>query len=316
MLFENVNQYERAKSALIKESGDVEKSFELIKNDNIFMEMSENELKSALYDLNEGLGEMILNFGSKLLGGDISKIDDVLKKMKEQELKFNREEFDIYNQFYSLVQDKKAIEKDKGNPNQREMLEDTEQSMNLLNKQWKELTKSHNEIFNSMEEKIKSLTGDNNRKKKYFNAKRADDVLATRTDRYEKIKSLAAKNKERSEELEDFFGVSTDKLKKDVDKAEANYKKQEDVLAKQKTPDQNKYSFSKSPEFAQRLKEIKDNMRVNTKIKTKKALAALENDIKDIMSSDNFKSYSMGEKRSIANVFYEVQNLIEKLTKS
>jgi hypothetical protein len=113
MLFENINQYNKAKNLLIENEGNVDKVLDLLKSDRQFENTTENDLRSKLDKLNEGLGDKILNFLGDSFGGDISKIKTVLTQMKEQELKFNKEENEIYNEFYSLLQDQKELEKNK-----------------------------------------------------------------------------------------------------------------------------------------------------------------------------------------------------------
>jgi hypothetical protein len=89
-----------------------------------------------------------------------------------------------------------------------------------LNNRFRELTSTHNEIFDSLEQKAKDLIGDNQRKRKYFNAERANDVLETKKDRYEKVKALTDMSSKRSEDLENFFGVSSQKLQNQVTQAQ------------------------------------------------------------------------------------------------
>ena len=240
MIFQNINQFEKAKKLLIENEGDINSTLIILKGDRSFSSISESELIDALNKLNEGLGEKILNFLGGKLGGDISKLKDVLSKMKEQELKFNNEEYEIWNQFYRLLQDQKALDKDKKNPNYTDLNKELAQSRNSLNLRMKELTKTYDEIFNALEEKVKGLVQDSPRKKRYFNAQRADDVLVTKNDRYEKIKAITAKNSERSKDLHDFFGIDPEQAKKDADIA-----KQEAENAAQKAAQQTP-SFNKS----------------------------------------------------------------------
>ena len=152
--------------------------------------------------------------------------------MKEQELKFNQEEYEIYEEFYRTLQDQKALEKDKKNPNYQDLRSDLDSSRNSLNVRMKELNKSHHEIFDALEQKVKDLVKDSNRKKKYFNAQRASDVLETRNDRYEKIKAITSKSSIRTKDLEDFFNVDVNQARQQVAQAEAQANKEEEKLAK------------------------------------------------------------------------------------
>ena len=146
--------------------------------------------------------------------------------MKEQELKFNQEEYEIYEEFYRTLQDQKALEKDKKNPNYQDLRSDLDSSRNSLNVRMKELNKSHHEIFDALEQKVKDLVKDSNRKKKYFNAQRASDVLETRNDRYEKIKAITSKSSIRTKDLEDFFNVDVNQARQQVAQAEAQANKE------------------------------------------------------------------------------------------
>jgi glycyl-tRNA synthetase beta subunit len=232
MLFENVNQFQAAKRTLLENDRNVPHTVEVLKNSQLFSNLSEGEIILAVTELNEGLGDRIMNFLSGAFGGDVNSIKTVLTQMKEQELKYNQEEFQIYNEFYALLQDQKALDRDKNNSDYQALSNDIAQSRNGLNTRMKELNKAHGEIFDALETKVKDLVKDSNRKKKYFNAQRATDVLETKNDRYDKIKAVTAKSSRRSQELEDFFGVNTEQAKENVDKAKAKAKQEVDALSK------------------------------------------------------------------------------------
>jgi hypothetical protein len=232
MLFENVNQFQAAKRTLLENDRNVNYTVEVLKNSQLFSSLSEGEIILAVTELNEGLGDRIMNFLSGAFGGDINSLKTVLTQMKEQELKYNREEFEIYNEFYALLQDQRALDRDKTNPDHQGLSNDIAQSKNGLNMRMRELNKAHGEIFDALETKVNDLVKDSNRKKKYFNAQRAIDVVETRNDRYDKQKAITAKSTRRSEELEDFFGVNVNKAKEDVDKAKAKAKQEVDALSK------------------------------------------------------------------------------------
>jgi hypothetical protein len=323
MLFENIKQYDKAKKALIENEGNINLVFNILKKDQDFKTLSEGELRSSLSELNEGLGERIVNFVGGAFGGDISKIKTVLTQMKEQELKFNREENEIYNEFYRLLQDKKQLEKSKDNPNRESLSKDITTGMNALNTRMRELTKTQDEIFNALEEKVKSLVGDNNRKKRYFNAQRATDVLETKNDRYEKIKSITAKSAKRSQELENFFGVDVEGTKKEAEKAAAEAEKKVDTLTNSQTAptasttssgNKNvKISFDESPEkeLFQKLEKIKNDP--GGFYAKRKNMEDLEEEILDATNDDSFKNYSEEKKKSINNLYLLTKQLYKEL---
>lgn len=313
MLFENINQYNKAKNLLIENAGDVEYVLNLLKEDNSFTDLSEGDLKSRLEKLNEGLGDKILNFLGGALGGDISKIKTVLSQMKEQELKFNREENEIYNEFYGLLQDQKELEKNKQNPDYDSLRKDITQGMNALNTRMKELTKSHDEIFNALEEKIKSLVGDNKRKKKFFNAQRATDVLETKNDRYEKIKAITSKSSKRSNELEKFFGVSVEDTKKEAEKAAKEAEKKVENLETEGPDNSSAYQEAPEREFYKKLKRIMNEP--GGFISKKKDLDNLEDEIENIKGSEDFKTYSEEKKKAIESLTHNITSYRMELKK-
>jgi hypothetical protein len=291
MLFENAAQFQKAKQTLLENERDVNKSARILVKSPLFNDLSEGELISQLTELNEGLGDTIMNFLSGAFGGDISKLKTVLTQMKEQELKFNREEYQIYEEFYRLLEDQKALDKDRENPNYRNLTRDLQQSRNALNIRMKELTKTHNEIFNALELRVRDLTKDSNRKKTYFNAQRANDVLETRTDRYEKQKAITARSTVRSKELEDFFNVSLTDLEKEREEAERKAKEQEEKLRRQTvSSDDNPHNHDDPSSIPQKFKKrISEIMSFPGDIHYTKIrkLGDLQHEIVDTITDDN-----------------------------
>ncbi len=320
MLFENVNQYQKAKETLLENERNIDLTVSILKQSPIFSNLSEGQIISGVTQLNEGLGDTIANFIGGAFGGDISKIKTVLTQMKEQELKFNREEYEVYNEFYRTLQEQKALEKDKDNPNYQSMNKDIMQYRNGLNMRMKELTKSHDEIFNALEGKIKDLVGDNKRKKKYFNAQRATDVLETRNDRYEKIKAVTARSAERSNDLEKFFGVTVEDAQKDADTAKAKANKAVDNLEKTQqvnpsaTP-MSKEVYTKDPQksFFEKFENIRNS--VGGFYSKRKDLTTLRDDIYKEMVSDGGKKHDRQTLVELNKIFSQVENLYTTLEK-
>jgi hypothetical protein len=312
MIFQNINQFEKAKKLLIENEGNIDLTLIILKGDKSFSSISESELTDALNKLNEGLGEKILNFLGSKLGGDISKLKDVLSKMKEQELKFNKEEFEIWNQFYVILQDQKALDKDKKNPNYTDLNRELAQSRNALNIRMKELTKMHDEIFTALEEKVKGLVQDSPRKKRYFNAQRADDVSVTKNDRYEKTKAITAKSSERSKDLQDFFGIDPEQAKRDAEIAKQEAENAAKKAAQQ-TPSFNKSSvtYTEEPEktFYAKLNFI--SAAPGGFIHKRKELENLLDEIDQ--DAINSSMYSSGKKDDINKIKNEVQAYYDAL---
>jgi hypothetical protein len=320
MLFENLNQYQKAKQTLLENERDIDLTVNILKQSPIFLNLSEGEIISGVTQLNEGLGDTIANFIGGAFGGDISKIKTVLTQMKEQELKFNREEYETYNEFYRTLQDQKSLEMDKNNPNYQALNKDIMQYRNGLNMRMKELTKSHDEIFNALEGKIKDLVGDNKRKRKYFNAQRATDVLETRNDRYEKIKAVTARSAARSTDLENFFGVTVDDAKKDAEEAKTKANKEVDNLEKTQqvnpiaTPtSKEKYSRDPQKTFFERFDKIRSS--VGGFYSKRNDLTKLRDDIYNEMISDGGKKHDRNTLLELNNIFSQVENLYTTLEK-
>jgi len=329
MLFENASQFQKAKETLLDNNRDINKTVAILKKSPLFSNVSEGELVCQLTELNEGLGDTIMNFLSSAFGGDISKLKTVLSQMKEQELKFNREEYEIYDQFYKLLQDQKALDKDKNNPDYRNLSRDIEQSRNALNVRMKELTKTHNEIFNALEEKVRDLTRDNNRKKKYFNAQRATDVLETKNDRYQKIKAITAMSSARTQDLEDFFNVRVHEIEKE--KEEARRKAEEEVEKLKRTSTSagesaprkaGVYDQSPEKEFSEKLERIKSTP--GGFYAKRRALMDLESDIfKTLMDNDSTITKEnphgdLGEisRQNINQIYLELEKITKELEKT
>jgi hypothetical protein len=312
MLFENINQFKKAKS-LLENNESLENAFVFLRKDNDFKNMSDSELQSAIGKMHEGIGEKILNAASKMLGGDVSKIDTVLSQMKDQELKFNREENEICVEFYNLLQKKEAIKKEKNNPEYTNLIKEINQAMNSLNVRMNGLTESHEKIFNALEEKIKSLTDKSNRKKKYFNAKRASDVLITQSDRYEKIKSITGKNTERINSLEKFLGINVEEVEKDIKKTE----NQANVALKNiTTPSEKKENLTNDPEkgFFKKFELIKNS---DQEIKNKKQqIGNIIKNVNLIIRSTDFNSYEEERRQSIINFLIMMEKEVDLLDKN
>jgi len=320
MLFENINQFQKAKNYLLENDRDIRKTYDLLKKDLDFSQMSEGQILVALNSLNEGLGDTIANFLGGAFGGDISKIKTVLTQMKEQELKFNSEEYQIYDEFYRSLQDQKALDNDPNNPNYQTLSKDLVNYRNSLNMRMKELNKMHEEIFDVLEQKIKDLTGDNKRKKKYFNAQRATDVLETRNDRYEKIKAITAKSKTRSKDLQDFFGVSVESAKKQAEDAKVKAEKEVNSLintpaASTGTTTKSRKEFKDEPEksLSEEFEAIKNS--VGGYFSKRRDIEKLQRKVEDEVHKSEFDKYSEGKQKDIYSIYKDCEELLDVLAK-
>ena len=88
-IINDFRSYSDCKSSLLESFGDVE----IAKTKLISKGYEDNEdLDETLIAIKESLGDKILNFFSKNLGGDISKLEGILQDMKSEEIKFINDE--------------------------------------------------------------------------------------------------------------------------------------------------------------------------------------------------------------------------------
>lgn len=311
MLLENINQFKKIKTLFEQDFAPFQ-VYSTVRKDPDFRSMSDIELISAIDKVYEGFGEKILNAASKAFGGDVSKIDTALVQMKEQELKFNQEENEIYVEFYKLLEKQNDLQKQKDNPDYKNMMREITQAMDSLNSRMDELTKAHNKIFNALEEKVKSFTGKSNRKKRYFNARRATDVLETQTDRFEKIKALTKASVERANSLEKFFGVNREEIEKDIEDAEEKAKQALSNITPSAGASGN---LTQDPEkgFFEEFESIKNSSETDTKKRW--ALKKLEKDIDSLIDSQEYDSYENSRQAAIVKLLMDVQKEIEVIQK-
>lgn len=304
-IFNTFEKFEEAKKTLSYSKGDVSKAYSIIKKNPILESIDRNAIEEELRIINEGLKDSILNFVSDKIGGDVNKIKTTLDQMKEQELKFNKEEFEIYKQFYSLVKKQKELERSKSNSEREEMLKSITDNKRMLNSTLKKLTDSHDEIFNALEEKIKSLTKGSDRKKKYFNIQRASDVLETKIDRYNKSKELSKMYKEDLDQLERFFGVDMEKIGDDVSKSRSDLKRQESSLK-----DDSAFVDMISS-FSRKLDRIK-----KSKIKIDDAVKKLDSLYKQIEEEIASEEMSPDELQKLMDLNEEIEKITKFLAKA
>ena len=62
MLFENLNQFEKAKRVFIETGGDIERTTSLLGEMEEFQNMNDVDIRFAIIQLNESIGDRILNF--------------------------------------------------------------------------------------------------------------------------------------------------------------------------------------------------------------------------------------------------------------
>jgi hypothetical protein len=296
-LVENFKSYSDCKEALIESYGDID----IAKTKLIKKGYSPEDLDESLNAIKESLGDKIINFFSKNLGGGISKIDRILRDMKEEEIRFSRDEHEAESKFYKLSTALGQLKKDRADKSE------TDQyviKLNKIQKLIKDLVSSHSSIMDSLEKQVDVLTNKNNRRSEYYNLKRAEDAVETKKLRAEFKRKLISQEDD-SEYLKDIQKIlgSPKDAEKDLEKAK-------DALAKEKgeigasdeiartSPDKIENILSEyHKEIMASLKDVKEY--------TKESLDRIQN------LSDN-KKMNQGAYNTMKNTF---ESKISKISK-
>jgi hypothetical protein len=204
-LVENFKSYSDCKKALIESYGDIDIAKTKLIKSGYSVEDVEG-LEESLNVIKESLGDKIINFFSKNLGGDISKIDKILADMKNEEIRFINDEHSAESKFYKLSTALSQLKKDKADKSE------TDQyvvKLNKIQKLIKDLVSSHSSIMDSLEKQVNILTDKNNRKADYYNLKRAGDSVETKKLRAAFKKKLVSQEDD-SEYLKDIQSILGD----------------------------------------------------------------------------------------------------------
>ena len=152
-----------------------------------YRDMEDHVLEENLSFIKESLGDKILNFFSKKLGGDVRKLDKILAAMKEEETRFVKDEHESESKFYKLSSGLAQLKRDKASQDEQNIII---LKLTNLQKFIKDLVKSHNSIMDDLEKQVDIITKKNNRKADYYNLKRAHDSVETKKMRAEFKKKL------------------------------------------------------------------------------------------------------------------------------
>lgn len=222
-LVENFKSYSDCKEALIESYGDID----IAKNKLIkkgYSSQDVDDLEESLNAIKESLGDKIINFFSKNLGGGISKIDKLLRDMKEEETRFIHDEHEAESKFYKLSTALSQLKKDNADKSE------TDQyivKLNKIQKLIKDLLSSHSSIMDSLEKQVDVLTNKNNRRSEYYNLKRAEDAVETKRLRAEMKKKLISQedDAEYLKDIQKILGNPKD-AEKDLEKAKQTLAKE------------------------------------------------------------------------------------------
>jgi len=217
--------YSDCKDSLLESFGDVE-----IAKNKLARKGYENndDLEETLISIKESLGDKIINFFSKNLGGDISKVSKILQDMKSEEIKFINDEHESESKFYKLSAALSQLRKDKADSSEISQYAD---KLNKLKKFIRDLMSSHNSIMDELEKQVNIITKKNNRKADYYNLKRAEDSVETKKLRavYKKKLITQAEDSEYLNDIQKILGNPKD-AEKDLAIAKENLEKEKDKL--------------------------------------------------------------------------------------
>ena len=223
-LLENFVFYSDCKEAIIESYGDVEIAKSKLKKSK-YGNIEDHVLEENLLSIKESLGDKILNFFSKRLGGDVRKLDKIIAAMKEEEIRFVKDEHESESKFYKLSSALAQLKRDRASQDEQNIII---LKLTNLQKFIKDLVKSHNSIMDDLEKQVDIITKKNNRKSDYYNLKRAQDSVDTKKMRAEFKKKLI-------EDVEDNeYLANIQKLLGTPKQADADLSKAKDQLAKEK----------------------------------------------------------------------------------
>jgi len=167
----NLKSYEDCKLALIECYGEVELAAEYLRNTK-YPDSTIYNLRESVQAVKEGWGSKIMNGLSKHLGGDVSKLDTILKKMDETENKFVDRENKIETEYTQLFREFVHL-KFKAQDKSRMGL--VQVRLQELESQMREIIRSYNSIMDDLEKEVDIITKGSNRKADYYNLKRSRD---------------------------------------------------------------------------------------------------------------------------------------------
>jgi hypothetical protein len=226
-IFEKYTFYTDCKNAIIESYGDLEIATMKLRRSG-YSDVADDILQENLCSIKEGLGDKIMNFFSKNLGGDVHKIDKILRDMKEEEVRFIKNEHESESKYYKMSAALAQLKRDKASQNEQAVIIDR---LNKLAKLLKDLVRSHNSIMDELEKQVDIITKKNNRKADYYNLKRAEDSVETKKMRAEFKRKLAEEDGD-AEYLAGVHKILGDpkKAQKDLEDAEKNLKKEKEII--------------------------------------------------------------------------------------
>ena len=144
-------------------------------------------IEENLIFIRESIGDKIINYVSKKIGGGIDKLDKIISAMKDEELKFIKDENENESKYYKLSTVLAHLRKNHAERTEQDVIR---VKLSKLEKLIKDLLYSHNSIMSDLEKEVEIIIGKNKRKSEYYNLKRAIDSVETKKMRAELKKKL------------------------------------------------------------------------------------------------------------------------------
>lgn len=302
-LIKNIEFYEECKNALVEAFGETELATKILIEKG-YSEYSFHDLKENVEKINESFGDKIINFISKSLGGDVSKIDKVMAQMKDEELDFITKEHQTEKEFISLHNSLVRLKSQKA---PKDQVESVVFSLKKCEKRMKDLISFHKSIMDDLEKQIDILTKKSNRKAEYYNYKRAKDSVDTKKKRAELKYSLTQglQDDQPIPGLSTIFGTA-EAAQKDYEKSQETFSKEETTIAKKQT--EKPYSKYTSPQLMNMYKhELSKNLKA-LKEEIVSAVSAISYYLKNgSMDAKLYKNGANNEKGTFwgADKFYD-----------
>lgn len=296
-LLENFNFYEDCKNAIIESYGNVDVAKMKLVNGK-YSNVNEDVLCENLHRINEGIGDKIMNFLSKNLGGDVGKIDKILRGMKDEETNFIKDEHEAENKFYKLSAALAQLRSDKADKTE---LDSIRVKLTKVQKLLRDLVSSHNSIMDDFEKQVNILTKKSKRKTEYYNLKRAEDSVETKKMRAEFKKKLLTASDEEGylKGIQDILG--------DPKKAEDDLKKSQDNLDKIKNDLGAKDETTKMP--SKTIKNVFETYSKEILASVKELGDFVKNESEEMQKSVETKGWGINKYRNREKTFEDLRKV-------
>jgi len=256
-LIKDIQFYEECQNTLLEAYGSTDLAVRIIseKKNSTY---SDYDIRRTIESINEGWGDKIVNFLSKHLGGDVSKIDTVVANIKGEEIDFITKEHELEKNFINHHSSLLQLRSQKA---PKDQIERTIFTIKKCEKGLRDLISSHKGIMDDFEKQIDILTKNNSRKTEYYNYKRAKDSAETKKKRAEmKLSMVSTSNDDEIlKELKKTFG-SSDEAQKEYNNAKSDLEEQESKLInKQGNKAYTRYTVSQLMEMykSENMKSLK-----------------------------------------------------------